>query len=165
MSTIRARELRKILTEAERGLWKHLRYQQLNGSKFRRQAPIGPYIVDFVCFEQSLVIEIDGGQHSEQDAYDSERSSWLEAEGFQVLRFWNNQVLEEVEAVKEAILEALGDTAETPHPDLPPQGGKEQDCGLSRQVGKEMGRELSRLGGKENDGGPSLRRGKEWKHR
>ncbi len=103
----RARELRKSLTEAERALWRHLRYRQMAGCKFRRQFPVGPYIVDFVCLEKRLVIELDGGQHSGKAEYDSARTEWLEAQGSRVLRFWNNDVLAAVEPIKEAILAAL----------------------------------------------------------
>ena len=79
-------------------------------ASFRRQQPIGPYIVDFVCFEQKVIIELDGGQHNEatQAVYDSARTAWLQAQGFKVLRFWNNQVLSELDSVKAALLEALG---------------------------------------------------------
>lgn len=112
MSTARARELRVNLTDAERLLWKHLRSRELSGYKFRRQQPVGQYIPDFVCFEKRLLIELDGSQHSEEVAQDSERSAWLEAQGFRVLRFWNNQVLREIDAVKRAILEALDDGSE-----------------------------------------------------
>jgi very-short-patch-repair endonuclease len=107
LSKTKARELRNNPTEAERTLWKHLRLRQLGGYKFRRQQPLGPYIVDFVCFEKRLVIELDGGQHSEQAAYDSERTAWLRRQGFVILRFWDDQVFKETEAVKECIFEAL----------------------------------------------------------
>ena len=107
MRTSKARQLRKNPTEAERLLWNYLRYRQINGHKFRRQRPISQYVVDFVCLEKGLVIELDGGQHSQQVVYDSQRSRQLEAQGFRVLRFWNNQVLEEIETVTAAILEAL----------------------------------------------------------
>ncbi len=103
----RARDLRKNPTEAERILWQHVRRRQLGGFRFRRQHAIGPYIVDFYCFEERVAIEVDGGQHSRQAAYDAERTSFLESEGVRVLRFWNNQVLGEVEAVKHVILEVL----------------------------------------------------------
>ena len=102
-----ARDMRKNPTEAERTLWVHLRYRQMNSHKFRRQHPMGRYIVDFVCLEKRLVIEIDGCQHSDRTAYDSVRSDWLESQGFQVLRFWNNQVFRELDGVKTAILAAL----------------------------------------------------------
>ena len=107
MSITKARELRKNPTVAEQKLWKHLRHRQLNVYKFRRQHPVGSYIVDFVCLEKRLIIEVDGGQHSEQVDYDLERSAWLEVQGFRVLRFWNNEVLKEIEVVKEVIAEAL----------------------------------------------------------
>ena len=87
MNKAKARQLRKNPTEAERVLWQHLRLRQLEGYKFRRQQPIGQYIVDFVCFEHRLVIELDGGQHSQQNSYDSQRAAWMERQGFRVLRF------------------------------------------------------------------------------
>lgn len=123
MNTIKARELRKNPTESEQILWKHLRLRQLGGYKFRRQQPLGPYFVDFVCLEKKLIVEVDGGQHSEQVAYDSERSAWLGAQGFRILRFWNNEVLKEIEVVKEVIAETLGGRF-TPHLNPPPQGGR-----------------------------------------
>lgn len=94
------------MTEAERLLWHHLRAHRLHGHKFRRQQPIGPYIVDFVHFGARLVIEADGGQHN-GSASDARRDAWLKHQGFTVLRFWNNDVLLNVEAVLEAILDAL----------------------------------------------------------
>ena len=108
-TTDRPRELRKNQTDAERTLWKHLRDRRLEGYKFRRQRPLGGYIVDLICLEQKLIVEVDGGQHSGQHKYDLERDEWLESQGHRVLRFWNNQVLDEVEAVKAAILAALED--------------------------------------------------------
>ena len=110
MNKAHARALRPNPTEAERALWKHLRLRQLEGQKFRRQQPLGRYIVDFVCFEKKLIVEVDGGQHSELVVSDSTRTAWLEAQGFRVLRFWNHQVLADVQAVKEAIREALSRT-------------------------------------------------------
>ena len=112
MNQIKARELRKNPTEAERKLWKHLRLHQIGGYKFCRQQPLGQYIVDFVSLEKKLIVELDGGQHSEQIVYDAERTEWSEAQGFRVLRSWNNEVLKEIEVVKEVIAEAL----ETPSP-------------------------------------------------
>jgi very-short-patch-repair endonuclease len=123
MNKTRARQLRKNMTEAELALWRHLRLRQLIGCKFRRQQPIGNYIVDFVCFEKQLIIEIDGGQHSQQSTYDCERDEWLHKEGFRVIRFWNNQVLQEIEAVKEIIADSLGANY-APHLNPPPQGGR-----------------------------------------
>ena len=98
-----ARYLRKHPTEAERKLWSYLRRKQLHGSRFRRQRPIGPYIVDFVCLERSLIIEVDGGQHAEQIAKDEARARFLEQEGFRVMRFWNNDVLANIDGVLQAI--------------------------------------------------------------
>jgi very-short-patch-repair endonuclease len=111
MSREFARNLRKNLTDAERRLWASLKLRQFDGKKFRRQAPIGNYIVDFVCFESKLIIELDGGQHTTQVEYDEQRTTWLNSQGFHVLRFWNFQVLEESEAVLEAIWNALQDPA------------------------------------------------------
>jgi adenine-specific DNA-methyltransferase len=103
----RARQLRKEQTPAEARLWRQLRDRQFTGFKFRRQRVIGPYIADFVCLEQYLIIELDGGQHQEQRAYDERRTLFLETEGFRVLRFWNHQVLGESQAVLGAIHQAL----------------------------------------------------------
>ena len=107
MHTAWARALRRAPTEAERALWKHIRLRQLEGHKFRRQQPIGSFIVDFVCFERRLVVELDGGQHATQVALDAGRTAWLEAQGFRVMRFWNHEVLRDTEAVKETIRRAL----------------------------------------------------------
>jgi len=105
----RARRLRHASTEAEKLLWQKLRARQLGGAKFRRQTPIGPYIVDFVSFEHKLVVEIDGGQHNASAGrqHDLKRTAWLESQGFQVLRFWNNQVLANLEGVLERTLQEL----------------------------------------------------------
>ncbi len=124
MNNNKARELRKNPTESEQALWKHLRMRQLGGYKFRRQQPIGPYIVDFVSFEKRVIIEVDGGQHSQQVEYDSKKTVWLEDLGYQVLRFWNNQVLKEIEAVKAIVSKVLEDGVNTPHLNPPPQGGR-----------------------------------------
>ncbi len=105
--TARARQLRRHSTEAESALWKHLRARQLDGYKFRRQVPLGQYVVDFVCFERRLIVEIDGGHHQGQAVYDDERTKWLESQGFRVLRFWNNEVLGQMEGVAQAILKEL----------------------------------------------------------
>jgi len=104
----RARELRKNPTEAERKLWAHLRLCQICGYKFRRQHPVGPYIVDFVCIEKKLIIEVDGGQHNEKRIYDAKREKWLEEKGFKVLRFWNNELLGDIDIVREVIANELG---------------------------------------------------------
>jgi very-short-patch-repair endonuclease len=98
-----AKSLRKRQTEAETLLWRHLRGKQTNGLKFRRQEPIGQYIVDFVCFERKLIIELDGGQHALQQDQDQKRESWFREQGFRTLRFWNNEVLGNIEGVLEVI--------------------------------------------------------------
>ena len=116
--TLFARQLRRNMTDAERALWHALRGKQLGGHRFRRQHPIGPYVVDFVCLEAKLVIEIDGGQHNESQA-DSDRDAGLKAAGFRVLRFWNNDVLSNAAGVCDAVLAALG-----PHPGPPPHAGE-----------------------------------------
>ncbi len=107
MDKINVRRLRKNLTDAERVLWKHLRLRQMGDFKFRRQQPIDNYIVDFVCFEKRLIIEIDGGHHSDQSVRDAKRDEFLKSQGFSVVRFWNNEVLREIEAVQEKIISAL----------------------------------------------------------
>ena len=99
--------LRKHPTEAERLLWRHLRLRQLGGWKFRRQQPVGSYIVDFVCLEKRLIVEVDGGHHAVQVEKDARRAAWLEAEGFRLLRFWNTDVLRDVTIVQETIRAAL----------------------------------------------------------
>ena len=105
-STTITRKLRNNLTDAERNLWYSLRIENL-GYKFRRQAQIGKYIVDFVCYTKKLIIEVDGGQHIEQGAEDMVRDAWLQSQGFTVLRFWNNEVLQEKNLVVERIAECL----------------------------------------------------------
>jgi very-short-patch-repair endonuclease len=110
------------MTDAEKVLWRHLRLRQIDGHKFRRQHPVGNYIVDFICLEKRLIIEVDGGQHAEDMSYDLERSSWLETRGYMMLRFWNNQVLNETQAVVEAIMRAL-DQRQPPTSILPLRGG------------------------------------------
>ncbi|WP_020484323.1 endonuclease domain-containing protein [Methylomonas sp. MK1] len=98
-----ARSLRKNQTNAEQVIWQQIRNRQLLGYKFRRQQVIGPFIVDFVCLEPKLVIEIDGGQHADQKQYDQDRSHYLQQLGYRVLRFWNHEVLQDTPAVMEAI--------------------------------------------------------------
>lgn len=110
----RARDLRQNPTDAERKLWAHLRLRQVHGHKFRRQRPIGPYIVDFVCLEERLVIEVDGSQHLERALLDARRDDYLESLGFRVLRFWDNQVLNERDAIIEVIAQVLEKRKEGP---------------------------------------------------
>ncbi len=108
----RARKLRINQTEAEKRLWYHLRNRQLGGFKFRRQHPVSPYVVDFFCEERGLIVELDGGQHTPEK--DEKRTAFLEEQGFHVMRFWNNDVLQNTEGV----LKTLLDKANTlpPHP-------------------------------------------------
>lgn len=117
----RARSLRQIATDAERRLWAHLRDRRLANFKFRRQQPIGRYIVDFVCFEAQIVVEADGSQHQAQGAYDSMRTEYLASRGYRVLRFWNNDMLARTGIVLDVIHQALM----TPHPNPLPQGERE----------------------------------------
>jgi crossover junction endodeoxyribonuclease RuvC len=106
MSTDLARKLRHEGTEAEKRVWRLLRAHQI-GAKFRRQQPIEGYIVDFVCFEHRLVVEIDGGQHSDADDHEKRWIRCLAANGFRILRFWNNDVMENEEGVYERIMTEL----------------------------------------------------------
>ncbi len=116
-----ARDLRKNQTDVECLIWRHLRAKRFAEWKFKRQQPLGSYIVDFVCFEARLVIELDGGQHAEQIEYDAVRTRWLRAQRFTVLRFWNNDVIENLDGVMQTVLESL-QAAPSPQP-LPRQGG------------------------------------------
>jgi very-short-patch-repair endonuclease len=113
----RSRELRCNMSDAEHKLWRVLRKRQLGGFRFRRQFPIGPYIVDFLCLEARLVIEVDGSQHdSEQPGRDAVREQWLKSQNFRVLRFWNNEVLTNLDGVTEKILQALSEIAPPSQP-------------------------------------------------
>jgi very-short-patch-repair endonuclease len=107
MNSGKARQLRKNPTDAERRMWQELKRRQISGVKFRRQQPLGDFIVDFVSFERRLIIEVDGGQHVEQAAYDEKRTRWLEAQGYRVLRFWDNDVLSDIEAVMHVVFDAV----------------------------------------------------------
>ena len=98
-----AKTLRANQTEAEQRLWYHLRAHRFMALKFKRQKPMGCFIVDFVCVEQRLIIEIDGGQHGEQAEYDQHRDAWLRSQGYTVLRFWNHEVMQQMEGVLEQI--------------------------------------------------------------
>ncbi|MEI9418742.1 endonuclease domain-containing protein [Mesorhizobium sp. Cs1321R2N1] len=108
-----ARSLRRAMTEAEDRLWQELRDRRLDGIKFRRQAPFGKYIADFVCIEASLIIEIDGSQHADSDS-DRSRDADLKARGFRILRFWNDDVLRDMNAVCDTILAYVRDTSLQP---------------------------------------------------
>lgn len=118
--TKRARNLRSKQTDAERALWHLLRNRQLSDLKFRRQHPIGSYVVDFVYLSKKLIIEVDGGQHSEQKQYDKQRTNFLNSQGYMVLRYWNNDVLTNPQSVMESIHQTLEQIDEDtiPHPQL-----------------------------------------------
>jgi len=122
LSDRRQRALRSNLTDAEQALWRVLRGRQIAGLKFRRQHPFGNYILDFVCLENKLVIEVDGGQHCSQSEYDEIRTKQLQSAGFYVLRFWNNEVLGEIEAVKAKIWMTRQEFNPIPTPTLPLKG-------------------------------------------
>ena len=120
-----AKNLRRRPTDVEKLLWKRLRSKQLKGLKFRRQHPIGNYIVDFACLDKQVVIELDGGQHAVDENKDRERDKWLEGEGYKVLRFWNTDVLTKIDGVLEVIREHC-----LSHPPLSPPlkgGGKTRE--------------------------------------
>lgn len=106
--TTRARELRRDDTRAESHLWSSLRARRLGGWYWKRQVPFGPYYLDFLCREAALVVELDGGQHSEQIAYDARRTAFLERSGLRVIRFWNAFVLSNRDDVCRTILDACG---------------------------------------------------------
>ena len=109
-----ARHLRRNMTDVERHLWHRLRERQIKGFKFRRQHPFREYVLDFVCLEAKVVIELDGSQHFAAQSSDAARTSKLEAAGFQVLRFWNNEVLSNIEGVLEVIWRALPEDIRPP---------------------------------------------------
>ncbi len=116
-----AKQLRRNQTDVERKMWSLLRSRSLSGYKFRRQQKIGPYVVDFCCFRPRVIIELDGSQHMEQAGYDQRRTELLSGQGYQVVRFWDNQILRETDSVLEAILKVL-EAAPSPRPS--PTGGR-----------------------------------------
>ena len=160
--TRRARELRRRATAAERHLWQRLRARQLDGAKFRRQVPIGPYIVDFACLSSRIVIELDGGQHAEREhsRRDKRRDRFLEARGFRVLRFWDNDVFTDMDGILSVIRDALA--ASSPHPNPLPEGEGKSRCispkgvwmYFSRSVKDPLPRSRGRLGGGGKDPSP-----------
>lgn len=107
MSLATARFLRQRMTDAERALWRSLRARSLEGWKFRRQVPIGPYVVDFLCASKKIIVEVDGGKHAKHVAQDAKRTEFLQSQGYRVLRFWNNEVLQNLEGVLAVILREL----------------------------------------------------------
>ncbi len=106
---IYAKRMRQAPTDAEAQLWRHLRAGRLIQHKFKRQQPIGGYIVDFVCFARKLVVEVDGGQHAEAKSHDDLRTAWLETQGFRVIRFWNDELLQRTELVLDEIIRVLNE--------------------------------------------------------
>ncbi len=147
----KAQTLRESQTNAEGLLWHYLRDKQLAGYKFRRQQPIGPYIVDFACMPQKLLIELDGGQHAEQHTYDKKRDEFLREKGYKILRFWNNDVFENCFGVLESIRAAVQD----PPPQqsapkglttaTPPQGGSDWSVERARAYLDRMPQHLADL--------------------
>jgi very-short-patch-repair endonuclease len=117
-----ARVLRKKMTEAEVKLWQGLRRKQIKGFRFRKQVPMGKYILDFVCYEGRLIAELDGGQHSEALEYDEKRTKWLESQGYQVRRFWNHEVLQDLDVVMEVIFDLLSCQKNPPSHPSPARG-------------------------------------------
>ncbi len=112
------------MTDPEKKIWQSIRKRQIPGNKFRKQVPIGPYIAYFVCFEKKIIIEIDGGQHKTRVGYDKKQTEWFQSQGFQVIQFWNNDVLKNIGGVTERLYACLGGSPDHPHPDPPPSRGR-----------------------------------------
>jgi very-short-patch-repair endonuclease len=117
------------MTDAEKKLWRHLRARQLDSRQFRKQVPIGSYVVDFCCLKAQLVVEVDGGQHDARSAQDEHRTRWLNDQGYRVIRFWNNEVLQNIDGVLQEIVRVLAlprlRELSHPHPNPPPNRGRE----------------------------------------
>ena len=113
-STERAKTLRRNMTDAERAFWRRVRDRRFGGLKFRRQVPVGSYFVDFLCFEKKIIIELDGGQHFDRAVYDQHRTRFLETQGYQVVRFWDNDVLKNMAGVLAELAHLCG--TDDPHP-------------------------------------------------
>ncbi|MDR2876352.1 MAG: DUF559 domain-containing protein [Methylobacillus sp.] len=152
-----AKHLRQSMTDAEHLLWRHLRGHHL-GAKFKRQQPIGRYVVDFVCFESKLIVEVDGGQHLE-NVSDEHRDAWLRDQEFKVLRFWNNQVLKETEAVLEKIYEEVSPSSPSRRSSPSPQPLSHQGRGAKQNVRVYGGRAFEEKGTAQNSPLPSWERG------
>ncbi len=110
-----AKHLRCHMTDSENKLWRHLRAHRLNGEKFRRQQPIGPYVVDFVHFGARVIVEADGGQHNDAPR-DERRDEWLREQGFTVMRFWNNEIMSNLEGVLTTVMAAVAESPLSPIP-------------------------------------------------
>ncbi|TNE67771.1 MAG: endonuclease domain-containing protein [Alphaproteobacteria bacterium] len=116
----RARGLRRAMTDAERCFWHHVRARRFHGLKFRRQFPVGHFIVDFACPARRLIVEIDGGQHADPESGDALRTAHLESRGFRVVRYWNNDILGNIDGVMTDLEAHLGQ--QPPHPNPLPAG-------------------------------------------
>ena len=150
MSTSRARQLRSNSTDAERLLWLRLHDRGLEGAKFRRQVPFPPYIVDFCCFEAKLVVEVDGGQHSAELDKDKVRTGRMERDGFKVLRFWNNDVLSNLDGVLETIAAELQERTRSTSPS--PLVGEGRGEGKTKSA---LDGQVSSPSGKQRSAGPT----------
>ena len=122
-----ARKLRRSSTDVEKKLWHRIRDKQIEDFRFRRQRPIGKFIVDFICIDARLIVELDGGQHAENALGDSKRTEFLESLGYKVLRFWNNEVIENMEGVLERVREELLSTRSPTPPSALPLAGEGTD--------------------------------------
>ncbi|MEW6516108.1 MAG: endonuclease domain-containing protein [candidate division FCPU426 bacterium] len=110
------KQLRENMTDVERKLWYSLKDRRFGGLKFRRQHPIGPYVVDFYCAEKHLVVELDGGQHAMNEKQDQEWSRYLELQGYKIIRFWNNDIQNNIEGVLQRLSEYICDPSPSPLP-------------------------------------------------
>ncbi|MCX6354538.1 MAG: 2-amino-4-hydroxy-6-hydroxymethyldihydropteridine diphosphokinase [Candidatus Aureabacteria bacterium] len=138
----RAQELRGSSTDTERELWKHIRREQIGGYKFRRQHPIGNYIVDFVFLKKNIVVELDGGQHRERRIYDEKRTAWLAERGYQVLRFWDNEIYNNIEGVKKVIWDAVPPHLDPSFDKVPSTSLRVFDRTGSPQEGRRLKRDI-----------------------
>ena len=135
-----ARKLRRSTTDVERKLWHRIRDKQIEGFRFRRQRPVGRFIVDFICLDARLIVELDDGQHAENVAHDKKRSAFLESLGYRVLRFWNNEVIENMDGVLERLREALLLTRLDPTLTLPLAGEGTDLAGVEVVAANEIDR-------------------------
>ncbi len=136
-----ARKLRRSSTDVERKLWHRIRDKQVEGFRFRRQRPVGRFIVDFICLDARLIVELNGGQHAENVAHDKKRTAFLESLGYRVLRFWNSEVIENIEGVLERLREALLLTRLDPTLTLPLAGEGTDLAGVEVVAANKIDRE------------------------
>jgi very-short-patch-repair endonuclease len=151
---VRARALRRSMTDAEKKLWWHLRRLPIETTHFRRQAPIGPYFADFACHKHRILIEVDGGGHAEarQIAADAARTAYLKSRGYRVFRFWNNEVLKEIDGVMSVIYAAIHDDEAPPTPDPSPPRASRSRRSASAFLGLKNGGPRPPMGGGEPRG-------------